>query len=213
MLAFSAISERRPSREISRGTDRTPASYWRAHFSSQRWKDLLEQHEVNGEAKSTVLVRKILNWQGILTSLTHMKNTNTFSLYIYVFIYIKTLAICVFLVILSSVLYEVLAGLLRVNFHIKSQPSREGVVWRGPGESNFRISTLPALFSLTLEQGRHPDKHPWWCLQGVKRRKSKAVPTSGDRVREKETCSWLQAECSLSSIFRTMLWVFNWLPL
>ena len=45
-----------------------------------------------------------------------------------------------------------------------------------------------------FELGRHPDKHPWWCFQGVRRRKSKAVPTSGDRVREKETCSWLQAE-------------------
>ena len=57
-----------------------------------------------------------------------MKNTNTLSPYIYVFIYIKTLALCVFLVILSSVLYEVLAGLLRMDFHIKSQSSREGVV-------------------------------------------------------------------------------------
>ena len=76
-----------------------------------------------------------------------MKNTNTFSPYIYVFIYIKTLALCVFLVILSSVLYEVLAGLLRMDFHIKSQSSREGVGRRGRQERATSGSQPSLLFS------------------------------------------------------------------
>lgn len=76
-----------------------------------------------------------------------MTNTNTLSPYIYVFIYIKTLALCVFLVILSSVLYEVLAGLLRMDFHIKSQSSREGVVWRGRQERTTSGSQPSLLYS------------------------------------------------------------------